>query len=454
MKIVLAVHHFPPHHNGGAEWRAYRTAAALQNRGHQVHIVAVERIDGGPQDIDLDDTHRSLQGDPQGGIGWIDDVFEGAQVRRLYFNKASISDRFRWGYDNPWIGAHFKEYFEKLKPDIFHLIGGYLITGSSLMAACDTLVPSVVTLTDFWFLCPRISMLRSNGNVSTLPINPITCARCLAEEKRRFRIPGRLLPGIMDLYWTMQKEQAGRVKERLDFLRRILNLAGAVISPSQFLRSVFIDAGVCPERIIFSRQGRDFPNLKPEMLEKKPSSQLRIGYMGQIIPIKGVHILLEAIQKLAGLPLTVSVYGEITHDLKYAQRLQRIVEKDARLSLKGAYRREEISGVFQRLDLVVVPSLWYENSPNVILEAFAHKTPVIASNLGGMAELVMNGKNGLLFENGNASDLAQKIKQLVEDPEMISRLRAGIGPVKSGKEEMDQLEVIYQRVLGTSALIN
>jgi glycosyltransferase involved in cell wall biosynthesis len=96
--------------------------------------------------------------------------------------------------------------------------------------------------------------------------------------------------------------------------------------------------------------------------------------------------------------------------------------------------------------------VWYENSPNVILEAFAHHTPVVASDLGGMAELVRDGENGLLFAPGDADSLARQLRRLLDDPHLLSALRAGIGPVKSVAQEMDELEGVYQTVVGNGCL--
>jgi glycosyltransferase involved in cell wall biosynthesis len=115
----------------------------------------------------------------------------------------------------------------------------------------------------------------------------------------------------------------------------------------------------------------------------------------------------------------------------------------------GVYVESELHQVLRGLDVVVVPSQWYENSPNVILEALACRTPVIASNLGGMAELIQHGRNGLLFEAGNASDLAAQLGRLVEEPGLLDALRRGTGPVRSMDEEISELVGIYERAVGS-----
>lgn len=112
----------------------------------------------------------------------------------------------------------------------------------------------------------------------------------------------------------------------------------------------------------------------------------------------------------------------------------------------GSYRgSKELNGVMAELDIVVVPSIWYENSPNEILESFAYRTPVIVSDYGGMSELIHHRKNGLLFNTGDSDDLAVKIKSLFADPALLLHLREGIEPVKDLTTEMAELIEIYRK---------
>ncbi|UCC65206.1 MAG: glycosyltransferase family 4 protein [Anaerolineae bacterium] len=432
MNIVVAVHHFPPRYTSGAELRAYRTAAWLRDHSHDVHVVCVEAIDAG-------DGHD---------LTFEDQPYDGLPVRRLSFNLAATPDPFQWAYDNPWIGEHLREYLAQLEPDLLHLIGGYLMSGSTLRVAGNLGIGTVITLTDFWPLCPRITLLRSNGRLCAPPFDAVTCARCLGEERRRYRIPGRIAPALMDTFWRMRHGRIAQIEARMAFVRETLNRVDTIISPSQFLGKLFIKAGVAPGRIVFSRQGRDFPNLTPKVLTKSPAAHLRIGYMGQIAPHKGVHTLFEAVRHLPGAALEVRAYGDVGRFPGYTRHLRHIACQDLRLNLAGVYDRMEVSRILQGLDVIVVPSVWYENSPNTILEAFSHRTPVVASDLGGMAELVRDGKNGLLFTPGNAESLARQLQRLVDDPHLLPTLRAGIGPVKSVTQEMDELEEIYRLVVG------
>ncbi len=428
MKIVIAVHHFPPHFTGGAEWEAYHMAEVLQSRGHTVKVVCIENVNQGPA----------------GAVTWIDELYQGIPVRRLSFNRALIPDPVQWEYDNPWIGEHFERLFDEFQPDIFHLISGYLMSGRPIWAAHEHRIPSLVSLEDFWFLCPRITMLRSDGELSTLPIDPYVCAQCLSGEKRRYKVLNQLAPVIMQGFWHLQKSKALGIETRTKFLNQTLHKVDRMIFRSNFLRSTYTAAGAPTEKMIFSRQGLDFPALPPETKNKRGSRPLRVGYLGQIAWHKGIHVLLDAACRIPDAYLEVKVYGNPERFPSYSAQLEHIADVDERLSLAGSYNGyEEESRVLRSLDVIVVPSLWYENSPNVILEAFTQRVPVIASNLGGMAEMVHHEGNGLVFEAGNAEDLARQLQRLCEEPGLLPRLQAGIEPVKSVSEEIDELEHTY-----------
>ncbi|GAB4524226.1 MAG: glycosyltransferase family 4 protein [Anaerolineales bacterium] len=426
MHIFLAIHHFPPKYTGGAEWRAFRTARALIERGHRVTVAAVEDV-------------RST------ACGVQRTEYEGVPVFRLYFNLQAAPDPFRWSWDNPWLGDFFREQFTAQKPDVFHVFSGYLMGARPLRVAQEMGIPTVISLTDFWFLCPRITMLRSDGGISTLPIDPVRCARCLGEEKRRFRYLGKVAPALAQGYWRLQKRNAAALRERLDFLISTLNRVDCAISPSHFVRQMHIQAGVDAGRVIFSRQGRDFPALGEAARQKSPSAVLRVGYIGQIAPHKGVHTLLEAVRALPDAPLEVHLYGDATPFPAYTRRLKALSANDRRIHWEGVFERQAIGAVHKGLDVLVVPSTWYENSPNTILEAFAYGTPVLASDLGGMAELVREGENGLRFPPGDSAALAGLLARLVEDRALLAGLRPSRVGIPSVAQEMDALEAIYAR---------
>jgi glycosyltransferase involved in cell wall biosynthesis len=433
MRILIAVHHFPPTFRGGAEWRAYRTARGLQQAGYQVQVVCTESI-----------TH----GDGQ-TLEHAETTCDGVTVHRLYFNLSQSPNSFPSSYRNPLVGQYVSDLVNEFRPDVLHLISGYLMSGSTIEAAQVAEVPVVLTLTDFWFLCPRITLVRSDGSLCSSPADPLACALCLRKQRRRYRLSDQLSGGMVGralaILWQRNNDAfLGALRERKSYLFSLLNEVDVVISPSRFLKELFEAQGVSPHRFLYIRQGLDVSN----WVEAGPTtsnSHLRIGYIGQIAKHKGVDVLVEAFRRLrAGEELPqLTLYGDVDQFPRFAKQLRKRVAGRKDVVFAGTFEHSQIRRIHAGVDVLVVPSVWCENSPNVILEAFATGTPVVVSRLGGMAELVTDGVNGFLFETGDAEDLARVLQRFVDQPDLVGSLGQGMPPVKTVREEVQELLHVY-----------
>src|SRR5215212_7955393 len=144
MKIVLPVHHFLPRYTAGAELYTYRLAKWLCEHGHTVEVVSVESIsEGRPDQLTV-----------------VSDTYDGIPVHRLSFDIFKAPEREVWDYDNALYYAWFRDYWQRTRPDLAHFQAGYLLGAAPLKAAAECNVPVVLTLHDYWFLCPRITLLR------------------------------------------------------------------------------------------------------------------------------------------------------------------------------------------------------------------------------------------------------------------------------------------------------
>ena len=169
-------------------------------------------------------------------------------------------------------------------------------------------------------------------------------------------------------------------------------------------------------------------------------------------PHKGCDILIEAVKKLpAGMDATLTIHGNLERFKPFVKELRRLAAGDERIEFAGPFQREEVGDILAGLDTLVVPSRWYENQPGVILEAFAAGMPVVATDLGGMSEFVHHEKNGLLFELEDHDELARQLRRLGEEDGLIQSLRAGIGPVKNVRQDVDELEELYGTLLEEKA---
>ena len=433
MRILIAVHHLPPTFGGGAEWRAYRTARGLRQAGHQVSVVCVESI-----------TH--------GDGGRLEDVVtacDGIDVHRLHFNLAKSPDPFLWSYRNPVVGETVAGLVREFRPDVLHVIGGYLMSGSTIEAAQAAAVPVVLTLTDFWFLCPRITLVRSDGSLCPSPADPVACALCLCKERRRYRLLDRYSGGMvgraLSLIWRKSGDgQLAALRERRAYLLPLLDATDVVISPSRFLKEVFETQGVSPRRFLYMQQGLDASNWAGA--ERVPDDSLmRIGYIGQLVKHKGVDVLVEAFHHLRAREKAphLMLYGDPDQFPRFVRRLREQAGKRQDIVFSGRFDHSQIRRIHAGMDVLVVPSVWYENSPNVILEAFATGTPVVVSRLGGMAEMVTDGVNGFQFEAGNARDLARVLQRFVDQPDLAATLGPSSPPVKTVQQEIEELVEVY-----------
>jgi glycosyltransferase involved in cell wall biosynthesis len=179
---------------------------------------------------------------------------------------------------------------------------------------------------------------------------------------------------------------------------------------------------------------------------------VRVAFLGSLAPHKGPHLLLEAWRGLAPelrARGTLTVYGPKHHSPDYVAGLERAAA-EVGATLPGVVARAAVPDVLARTDLLVVPSVWYENSPLTIHEARATRTPVLVSDLGGMAELVEPGREGWRFRCGDSADLGQHLGRVLADPDALSRLTFS-EPPKDLRTSAAELEERYETALAGRA---
>jgi len=141
------------------------------------------------------------------------------------------------------------------------------------------------------------------------------------------------------------------------------------------------------------------------------------------------------------------LHGNLDNQSGYRRQLHQLAGNDPDIVFAGGYNHRSAMKLLHELDAVVVPSRWYENSPRVILEAFAAARPVVATNLGGISEVVHAEKNGLLFERSNVDDLARQMQRLLDNPDLLVNLQRMIPPMRGMDEYMNDLLNVYCRVM-------
>jgi glycosyltransferase involved in cell wall biosynthesis len=446
MKIVIVTHHFPPQYNAGAEQYAYRLAKQLIQNGDQVIVVTIE-------DIELGGLQPTSQRDN----------FEGIEVIRLSFNLFLAPDPIRWNFRNPHIGEWFFAFLSELKPDIVHINSTYLVSAMIIEVADQLSLPMVMTLHDYWTICPRVTLLKSNGSLCTGPVEPVECMWCLANENKFLAYANQLTFGAFESmvqkviqgerieYFGDLKRNLEALQERRNYISQMLQKVHRIISPSRFLISKI------------KMYGWDLPHLShmafglavdrvdsPEKTDHHLSNGFfRIGYLGQIEPHKGIHTLMNAFNEVVQKhpQAELHIYGDLERNPIYTKRLKALSRDNSQIFLKGRYVNSELGKVMNGLDVIIVPSEWYENRPTVILEAFMYGTPVIATDIGGISEMIDDGQDGFLFRPGDSRQLSDILTKVVQDPSIIQNMRKNIRPVKTLSEELKEILAIYHSIL-------
>ena len=428
MKIVLPVHHFPPRYSAGAELYTFRLARWLIQHGHTVEVVCIEHV----------------RWDGRNRVVAAHDTYEGVPVWRLAIEASPQGWPVRT-FDNPELAAWFADYLGQTRPDLAHFQAGYLIGVGPLRATISLGIPTVLTLHDFWFLCPQITFLRGDGTrCAGPPDDPGVCAWCVRLTGRMSRFADRVSGGAAGRVGAVVlRAEARQMTARRQALLPALAWPNVVVAPSHFLAERFrpyVPAG----RLHVLRLGLDTTRLR--VTPTAPTDgPLRLIYIGQIAPHKGVHVLVAAIQALpsVGRPVELTIYGDLAQHGAYGRKLEALAGGEPRIRLAGRFANSQICEVLGACHATVVPSLWYENSPLAIMEAHAAGRPVLTSALGGMAELVRDEVDGLHFRPGDAADLARQIGRLGTEPGLLERLGQGVRPPATLDDEMGVLLQIY-----------
>jgi glycosyltransferase involved in cell wall biosynthesis len=440
MKILFAVHQFFPDHRAGVEIVTLGLAQELKARGHEPRVFAAK---------------RSVPGSGIEPYETQDYEFEGVPVRRVGRPEEGLSRPYELNFRDPRMAREAREYARETGPDIVHAMHLQGLSASVLPAFKELGVPLIFTAADFWTVCPVVDLRRHDGALCTGP-EVSHCVRCIASRnpdpraRGAVRLPGALLRAA-DLAsrtplrrLSLPLRQVGAVRERPSSIRESLRSVDRVVAYTGLTRDLLSSNGVGTGETLISHYGIDASGLGEAAKGRGPSPALRVGFVGTLAPHKGCDTLVRAFRMLPpDLGLTLSVHGDPNPYPSVAAELRELAGNDARISFRGAFSRGDLGRVFSEIDVLVVPSRWYENAPAVIFEASAAQIPVVATDLGGMSEFVRPEVNGLLFELENAEDLARQLRRLREEPTLLERLRAGIGPVKTVAEYADELERLY-----------
>jgi glycosyltransferase involved in cell wall biosynthesis len=432
MNILQIVHCFPPESMTGSEIYAYNLSRGLLKRHNVSVFYRINNSNYKEYEI-LKNNYNGL------------DVYKINNTLKDCKSIAAI-------YKNEKIENKFVQVLKEVKPDIVHIHHLLFLSLGVIDEIKKRDIPIIFTLHDYWLTCPRGQLFKSDLSICRDPLSA-NCLYCLAAGlnlRNLFKKIGGFLAQrkISKNYLSDSVSRLRRLTEsdRSNF-NKICQDVDLFIAPSNFLRNRFIDFGLPAEKIIYSDNGMDLSLFKD--IEKRKSDKIRFGFIGTLIPSKGVHVLIKAFNKINDSRAVLKIYGKAPLNngvFDYYHKIRRLARNNKNIRFMGTFDNKDIARIFKEIDVLIFPSLWQENAPLVLREAILAKTPVIASDVGGVSEVVKDGIHGFLFNSGDIQGLYTKIRYLIDNPTLLKNFKQDIPAIKTIGEDSKEFETIYENL--------
>ena len=447
MKILYTTHQFYPDFGAGTELLTYMTADHVRKRGHSVRIVT--------------------------GCPLMDRKKSGAIFDEYTYNELSVHRYRHSSFDptenqcimeaehcNKTVQKWFQNILQKFKPDLVHVFHLQRLSAGILETCYQNGVPFIITTTDFWMVCPTTQLLLPDN---TLCLGPhymmANCVKHLSQKTSNTAVrylvsllPESFIRGMIHFLNKIPRIRIGPFRnifaltKRPEYVIGQINRARCVLVTNHFMKKMLEKHGMRSNIIKLMPFGIEPINpLKDDL--KRDYDTLNIGFIGTLNFHKGVHVPIKALRALPqSVKIQLKIYGSREQFPEYVSLLDKTIANDTRISFLGTFEPDRIGTVLQGIDILVIPSLWYENTPLILHQAQAAKVPVIATDLGGMNEMIEDGKNGFLIKPGQDKELATLFDHLASNPERIDLLRQHIRAPLFIDEYANRLETLYSNI--------
>ncbi|PCH56173.1 MAG: glycosyl transferase family 1 [Legionellales bacterium] len=398
MNILKVIHGYPPRYNAGSEVYSRTLCRGLIEKGHKVTVFS--RF----ENPFLPDYHE--EHDKDGDIDlWLINL-------PLEKHRCNISDE--------QVDLCFKKLLGKVKPDLVHI--GHLnhLSSSLVKIIKEQKIPIVYTLHDYWLMCPRGQFIQRKQSAD-MNIWPLCSgqedAKCAKNCYAGYFTGVAASEDVQ--YWQKW------IHNRMQYIKHIATLIDAYIAPSQYLLNRFKNYFAIPSsKLYYLDYGFNVDILHGRMRSK--DEPWTFGYIGTHIPSKGIQLLIKAFSNLQNSDCILKIWGKF--NTQNTPGLQQLIKElplmiQERIEWCGEYQNDSIvRDVFNKIDCLVVPSIWVENSPLVIHEALQVRLPIITADIGGMAEYVQHEVNGLLFKHRDYADLYKQMHKTYMQQEWINSI--------------------------------
>ena len=415
-KILFVCHNHPDLHPGGTEIFSHGLFQAMKSQHglEAVYLACVNTV------------HRlRLPGTLLQSAGRTPDEI---LLWAGHFDRFTLSQ-----IDLHGIVPEFERLLRAFHPDVVHF-HHVLLMGVEALQVVRRVLPEagiVLTLHDYYPICANDGqMVTTRDRKLCRSSSADSCVSCF--------------PGTSRDQFVMREL----------FIKQNLSLVDRFISPSEFLKRRYIEWGLPEDRIDVVRNGIRDAEPAPHRQLPPSGRRDRFAFFGHLNPYKGALVAIEAAKRLAertdnAISLTLHGSADFQTD-DFKAELAKACENTPFAITRGRYARDELPALMADADWVIVPSIWWENAPLIIQEAFQHRRPVICSGIGGMAESVRDGVDGLWFNAGDSRQLADKMAEAL-DPARWAQLIAGIKTPRKMSEAADEHLALYKEISAARA---
>lgn len=403
------VHQFFPLWYTGTERFVLNLAKQFQRMGHFVEVLTY----GWKDDSNFV---------PYEGILVKHYRYEGIPVIAIKHQKTYSEESFSFRIFDECLEPALASIIVKENYDIVHVAHPFRCGSSCMHVAYNKRIPVLLTLTDFWTICPNIIAVTKNGQLCCSPEGGKKC--------------------ITECFQNTDKES---IVKRVEDIHQMFGMANYCTTSTHFLkRIIHSNYPLCKMNVI--RFGKNYSDIRKNSRVYSKDSQITVGFLSTLQPHKGAHILINAFNKVQQNNISLKIYGHYFDHQEYYQSLKKLASQK-KILFCDAYRYEDFQQILDELDIVIVPSIWWENSPLVLLRSLAHKVPVIVSDLEGMTEIIKDGKNGFVFNVGNADSLAKVLEKIGQDPTILNTIKNTIISPPRIEEEAFEYEAVYNKLI-------
>jgi glycosyltransferase involved in cell wall biosynthesis len=385
--------------------------------------------------------------------------YKGLHVRRYRLSPTSENMLGElYGAGDSAAAVEFGRILDQERPDAVHLHA--LTRGVSLLtvrAAKERGIPVFFTYHTPTVSCQRGTMMIWGREICDGFVNVQRCTACSLEGRGMRRpvaalvsaLPAMVGRGVetVDLrggVWTALR-MPNLIRLRHEAFRSLMQEVDAVVALTEWVRTVLLRNGVAREKITLSRHGLNHIKAGVKSPIEVDQEPLRVAFLGRAHKDKGVDTLIRALRIVPDLAVELHLYGvtQSAADQVYWTALRRDAANDSRIEFLPPIPNGDVVSLLKDYHLLAVPSRWLETGPLVVLEALAAGTPVIGSNLGGIAEWVRNENNGLLVSPEDYQAWADAFRRCASDRQLLSTLRQSAKMPRSMFDVAHEMAQLY-----------